>query len=204
MLRFGEDRALAVLARFVRLRVIDREGAYWRRGIQAAGRWLRETGNTVLRVPYTVITPEDWGEVGGYPLGQWLAEQRRAYAAGMLGAGRVAELEKLGMVWSEQNPAWADGIAVARAYAAVHGHFLPPTTTTWERHPIGVWAKNARATARRARENEELRAAGRPVPSPAVIPRRRRLPHRSAQDTAVVGRPAVSTQFSGRGQWRRV
>ncbi|WP_331733897.1 helicase associated domain-containing protein [Streptomyces atratus] len=30
-----------------------------------------------------------------------------------------------------------------------------------------MWAKNARAAARRAREDEELRAAGRPVPSAA-------------------------------------
>ncbi|MCX4852094.1 helicase associated domain-containing protein [Streptomyces sp. NBC_00893] len=167
VLRFSEDRDPAVLARFVRLRVIDPEGAYWRRGIEAAGRWLRETGNTVLRVPYTVITPEDWGGVGGYPLGQWIAEQRRAYAAGTLEAGRVAELEKLGMVWSEQDAAWADGIAVAKEYAAVHGHFLPPTTAVWDGHPIGVWAKNARAAARKARENEELRAAGLRVPSSA-------------------------------------
>ncbi|WP_406253670.1 helicase associated domain-containing protein [Streptomyces atratus] len=111
--------------------------------------------------------PEDWGGVGGYPLGQWIADQRRAYTAGTLDAGRVAELERLGMVWSEQDAAWADGIAVAKEYAAAHGHFLPPTTATWEGHPIGVWAKNARAAARRARENEELRAAGRPVPSAA-------------------------------------
>ncbi|MEV7857074.1 Helicase associated domain protein [Streptomyces sp. NPDC088183] len=167
VLRFSEERDPAAVARFVRLRVIDPERAYWRRGVEAAGRWLRETGSTTLRVPYTVVTPEEWGGVGGYPLGQWIAEQRRAYAAGTLEAGRVAELEKLGMVWSEQEAAWADGVAVAREYATVHGHFLPPTTAVWDGHPIGVWAKNARASARRARENEELRAAGRPVPSAA-------------------------------------
>ncbi|MGW2112602.1 helicase associated domain-containing protein [Streptomyces sp. NPDC001948] len=150
VLLFGEERDPAVPARFVRLRVVDPEGAYWPRGVEAAGRWLRETGNTVLRVPYTVVTPEDWGAVGGYPLGQWIADQRRAYTAGTLEAGRVAELEQLGMVWSEQDAAWADGIAVTKQYAAAHGHFLPPTTATWEGHPIGVWAKNARAAARRA------------------------------------------------------
>ncbi|MEL5957120.1 helicase associated domain-containing protein [Streptomyces sp. CLV115] len=115
------------------------------------------------------------GRGGGYPLGQWINEQRRAYAAGTLEAGRVAELEKLGMVWSEQDAAWSDGIAVAKEYAAVHGHFLPPTTAVWDGHPIGVWAKNARAAARRARENEELRAAGLPVPSAAgAMPEARR------------------------------
>ncbi|MFB6878540.1 helicase associated domain-containing protein [Streptomyces sp. NPDC056323] len=155
VLRFSEARDPAVLARFVRLRVIDPEGAYWRRGVEAAGRWLRETGHSVLRVPYTVVTPEDWGGVGGYPLGQWIADQRRTYVAGTLEAGRVVKLEKLGMVWSEQDAAWADGIAIVKEYAASHGHFLPPTTAVWEGHPIGVWAKNAKAAARPV-------AAGRP------------------------------------------
>ncbi|GAA1310816.1 hypothetical protein GCM10009647_034040 [Streptomyces sanglieri] len=77
MLRFSEERDPAVPDRFVRLRAIAPEGVYWRRGIEAAGRWLRETGNTVLRVPYTVVTPEDWGGVGEYPLAQWIADQRR-------------------------------------------------------------------------------------------------------------------------------
>ncbi|MFD0629342.1 hypothetical protein ACFQ2K_52685 [Streptomyces sanglieri] len=30
------------------------------------------------------------------------------------------------MVRSKQDAAWADGIAVARQYAAAHGHFLSP------------------------------------------------------------------------------
>ncbi|MCX4399625.1 MULTISPECIES: hypothetical protein [unclassified Streptomyces] len=87
--------------------------------------------------------------------------------AGTLEAGRVGDLEKLGMVWSEQDASWADGIAVAKEYTAVHGHFLPPTTAVWDGHPNGMWAKNARAAARRAAANKELRAAGRPVPSAA-------------------------------------
>jgi hypothetical protein len=62
VLRFSEERDPAVLTQFVRLRVIDPEGAYWRRGIEAATRWLRETGSSELRVPYTFVCPEDcWG-----------------------------------------------------------------------------------------------------------------------------------------------
>ncbi|MFB7211899.1 hypothetical protein [Streptomyces sp. NPDC056255] len=68
--RFSEERYPAVPGRFARLRAIDPEGAYSRCGIEAAGRWLRVTGSTVLRVPYTVVTPKDWGGVGGNPLGQ--------------------------------------------------------------------------------------------------------------------------------------
>ncbi|MFB6876083.1 hypothetical protein [Streptomyces sp. NPDC056323] len=77
----------------------------------------------------------------------------------------MAELEKLGMLWSKQETAWADEVAVAKEYADIHACFLPPTTAVWDGYPIGVRAKNAHAAARKAPENEELRAPGRPVPS---------------------------------------
>jgi len=162
VLRFSEERDPAALTQFVRLRVIDPEGVYWRRGIEAASRWLRETGNTELRVPYVYVTPEDWGAVGSYPLGVFIADQRRYYAAGTLEAGRVAELETLGMVWSVQASAWEAGLAVARSYADTHGHFLPPATAVWggDGFPIGVWAKNQRAAARKTYENAARREAG--------------------------------------------
>ncbi|MGW4323542.1 Helicase associated domain protein [Streptomyces sp. NPDC004684] len=162
VLRFSEERDPAALTAFVRLRVIDPEGVYWRRGIEAATRWLRETSNTELRVPYVYVTPKDWGAVGSYPLGVFIADQRRYYAAGTLEAGRVAELEALGMVWSVQASAWEAGLAVARAYADAHGHFLPRATAVWggDGFPIGVWAKNQRAAARKTRENAARREAG--------------------------------------------
>ncbi|MFE2490099.1 helicase associated domain-containing protein [Streptomyces mirabilis] len=37
---------------------------------------------------------------GVCPLGQWVAEQRRAYGAGQMTGQRAQRLEKLGMVWS--------------------------------------------------------------------------------------------------------
>ncbi|MDH6564997.1 hypothetical protein M2160_000018 [Streptomyces sp. SAI-117] len=163
VLRFSEERDPAALTAFVRLRVIDPEGAYWRRGIEAATRWLRETGESELRVPFTYVTREDWGAgIGGHPLGIWVADQRRYYREGTLDAKRVTELENLGMVWSVHASAWETGLDVARDYAAVHGHFLPPTTAVWggDGFPIGVWAKNMRASARRSRENAVRRANG--------------------------------------------
>ncbi|WP_427925183.1 Helicase associated domain protein [Streptomyces sp. cg40] len=160
VLRFSEERDPAALTQFVRLRVIDPEAAYWRRGIEAATRWRRESGNGELRVPYTYVTPEDWPAIGGHPLGAWIADQRRYYAAGTLEASRVIELEALGMVWSVQASAWDAGLAVARSYADVHGHFLPAASVVWDDFPLGVWAKNQRAAARKAAENAELREAG--------------------------------------------
>ncbi|MFJ9351037.1 Helicase associated domain protein [Streptomyces sp. NPDC101237] len=164
VLRFSEERDPAALAQFVRLRVIDPEAAYWRRGIEVATRWLRETGSTELRVPYTYVSPEDWGAAGTHPLGVWIADQRRYYAAGTLEASRVEQLEALGMVWSVQASAWEAGLAIARSYAEVHGHLLPPTTAVWggDNFPIGVWLKNQRAAARKTAENAERRAAAEP------------------------------------------
>lgn len=160
VLRFSEERDPAALAQFVQLRVIDPEGVYWRRGIEAATRWRRETKATELRVPYTYVTPEDWGAVGNHPLGVFIADQRRYYAAGSLEASRVEELERLGMVWSVHASAWDAGLEVARSYAAVHGHFLPRASAVWEDAAIGTWAKNMRAAARKTRENAARRDAG--------------------------------------------
>ncbi|KOV70063.1 helicase, partial [Streptomyces sp. AS58] len=160
VLRFSEERDPAVLTQFVQLRVIDPERAYWRRGVEAATRWLRETGENELRVPFTYVTPEDWSSVGSHPLGAWIADQRRYYAAGTLEASRVAELEKLGMVWSVHASAWDAGLDVARSYAAVHSHCLPAATVVWDSFPLGAWLKNQRAMARRTRENAVRRDAG--------------------------------------------
>ncbi|KUN58233.1 helicase [Streptomyces griseorubiginosus] len=161
VLRFSEERDPAALAQFVRLRVIDPEGAYWRRGIEAARRWLRETGESELRVPFTFVAPEDWGAgIGGHPLGVWVADQRRYHREGTLDAKRVSELEQLGMVWSVHASAWDAGLAVARDYAAVHGHCLPGATVVWDGYPLGTWLKNQRAAAKKTRENAVRRANG--------------------------------------------
>ncbi|MEU9786030.1 Helicase associated domain protein [Streptomyces phaeochromogenes] len=169
VLRFSEERDPFALTQFIRLRVIDPEGAYWRRGIETATRWLRKTANSELRVPYTYTAPAEWGAVGGYPLGRWIADLRRYYTAGTLDAARVTELETLGMVWSAWDTAFTEGLAVAHAWAAAHGHLLPPATAVWENFPIGTWTKNQRAAARRTLQNTERRAAGETISSVAEL-----------------------------------
>ncbi|MFD0069949.1 helicase associated domain-containing protein [Streptomyces sp. NPDC127574] len=165
VLRFSEERDPFALTQFVRLRIIDPEGAYWRRGIEAATRWLRETGSSELRVPYLFTAPEEWGAVGGYPLGRWIADVRRYYAAGTLEAARVTELETLGMVWSAWDTAWADGLAVAKDYAAVHGHLVPPTNAVWggDGMTLGVAEKPARRRPQDTRERRTARRRGHRV-----------------------------------------
>ncbi|MHA7962300.1 helicase associated domain-containing protein [Streptomyces sp. L500] len=164
LLKFSTPRDPAQLARFVKLRVIEPENAFWRRGIEACMRYVKETGAAQLRVPYDFVTPPEWSPAG-FPLGTWLADQRRFNKAGRLAPDRAAELDGLGMVWSHQDVAFEEGLAAARAWAEVHGHFLPPATAVWEGYPVGVWAKNQRTAARLADAIAGRRAAGLPVPA---------------------------------------
>ncbi|MFI9235885.1 Helicase associated domain protein [Streptomyces sp. NPDC053079] len=166
LLKFSTPRDPALLARFVKLRVIEPENSFWRRGIEAVVRYVKETGAVQLRVPYDFVTPGDWSPAG-FPVGTWLADQRRLNKAGRLAPGRVAELDSLGMVWSHQDVAFEEGLAAARAWAEVHGHFLPPATAVWDGYPVGTWAKNQRTAARLADTIAERCAAGLPVGSSA-------------------------------------
>ncbi|WP_329404385.1 DEAD/DEAH box helicase [Streptomyces melanogenes] len=172
LLKFSTPRDPAELARFVRLRVIEPENEYWRRGIQAATRYVKETGAAELRVPYDYVTPEDW-KPARFPLGTWLADQRRYNNTGRLTKERVEQLGALGMVWSHQDIAFEEGLAVARAWAAAHGHFLPPATAVWQGYPIGVWAKNQRAAGRKALVNIVRREGGLPVDAAGAMTQER-------------------------------
>ncbi len=175
LLKFSTPRDPAQLAAFINLRVLNPEHAHWRRGIEAAGIYAREHGD--LKVPFTYRVPggegqtveaEGWpASLASFPLGQWIADARRFYARGDLGEDRVAQLEKLGMVWSHFDVAWEEGLAAARAWAAEHGHLLAPLDATYQGHRVGIWLKNQRAAARKAAEVEQRRAKGLPVQSAA-------------------------------------
>ena len=80
---------------------------------------------------------------------------------------RIAQLEKLGMIWSHYDVAWEEGLAAARGWAAEAGHLLAPLDATYQGYRVGIFLKNARAAARRAAENEQRRAEGLPVKSAA-------------------------------------
>ncbi|MFI2292947.1 DEAD/DEAH box helicase [Streptomyces niveus] len=183
LLKFSTPRDPAHLAAFISLRVVDPEHEHWRRGIEAAVIYAREHGD--LRVPFTYRVPAvddqeaDAGawpaSLADFPLGQWIADNRRFYARGNMDEGRVEQLEKLGMVWSHLDVAWEEGLDVARGWAAEHGHLLAPLDATFQGAKVGVWLKNARAAARNAIENEKRRAEGLPVESTVwAMPERRR------------------------------
>ncbi|KUH35800.1 helicase [Streptomyces kanasensis] len=181
LLKFSTPRDPAQLAAFINLRVLNPEHEHWRRGVEAAVIFAREHGD--LKVPFTYRVPEGEGAEGvgwpaslaNFPLGQWIADNRRFYARGDMDEDRIAQLEKLGMVWSHFDVAWEEGLAAARGWAETNGHLLAPLDATYQGYRVGIWLKNARAAARRAQELERRQAEGLPVKSwtGALSPERR-------------------------------
>lgn len=173
LLKFSTPRDPATLAAFINLRVLNPEHQHWRRGVEAAVIYAREHGD--LKVPFTFRVPaaeeaqaSGWpASLAGFPLGQWTADARRFYSRGDMDTDRVAQLEKLGMIWSHFDVAWEEGLAAARGWAAQHGHLLAPLDATYQGAAVGIWLKNARVAARKAKEIEERRAEGLPVESSA-------------------------------------
>ncbi|MFF8830806.1 Helicase associated domain protein [Streptomyces sp. NPDC015131] len=181
LLKFSTPRDPAQLAAFINLRVLNPEHEHWRRGVEAAVIYTRAHGD--LRVPFTYRVPEGeeaeavgWpASLANFPLGQWTADNRRFYARGHLDQDRIAQLEKLGMIWSHYDVAWEEGLAAARGWAAEHGHLLAPLDATHQGYRVGIWLKNARAAARRALELEQRQAEGLPVQSwTGALPAERR------------------------------
>ncbi len=183
LLKFSTPRDPAALAAFINLRVLNPEHEHWRRGIEAAVIYARVHGD--LKVPFTYRVPGDddqavqtegWpASLANFPLGQWIADNRRFYARGDMDTDRIAQLEKLGMVWSHFDVAWEEGLAAARGWAEQNGHLLAPLDATYQGYRVGIWLKNARAAARKAAEIERRRAEGLPVESSAgAMPAERR------------------------------
>ncbi|MEV7384129.1 helicase associated domain-containing protein [Streptomyces lydicus] len=58
------------------------------------------------------------------------------------------------MIWSHAEVAFAEGLSVAREWAAEHGHLLAPADAMWEGYAVGVWLKNHRAAARQGEDGQ--------------------------------------------------
>ncbi|MFF5569134.1 Helicase associated domain protein [Streptomyces sp. NPDC012829] len=140
-LLFATARDAADIADFVRLRVINLERRGWLRGWSAARRFHAAHGH--LNVPYHA-------EDGAFPLGRWIADQRRTHSTGQLAAARVDALERLGMVWSHPDHVFNTGLQMARAYHAAHGHLAAGHSAVMDGYPVGTWLANRRREARRA------------------------------------------------------
>ncbi|WP_149561567.1 DEAD/DEAH box helicase [Streptomyces cacaoi] len=135
LLRFAAPRDPVMVADWVSFNVIDTEKQDWARGWAALKKFTEREDHA--RVPYG-------HKEGAYPLGQWVAEQRRAYGAGQMTSRRAARLEKLGMVWSAGDARFQENLEAAKAYYEQHWTLCAPRTATMLDRPVGQWLSNLR------------------------------------------------------------
>ncbi|MEU1232303.1 Helicase associated domain protein [Streptomyces sp. NPDC005828] len=135
LLRFAAPRDPVMVADWVSFNVIDTEKQDWARGWAALKKFTERELHA--RVPYG-------HKEGAYPLGQWIAEQRRAYGAGQISGLRARRLEKLGMVWSPADERFQENLQAAKAYYEEHWTLCAPRTATMLDRPVGQWLSNLR------------------------------------------------------------
>ncbi|MFJ9026540.1 helicase associated domain-containing protein [Streptomyces sp. NPDC102259] len=135
LLRFAAPRDPVMVADWVSFNVIDTERQDWARAWAKLKTYVERTGNA--RVPYG-------HREGATPLGQWVAEQRRAYAAGQMTGQRARRLEQLGMVWSPADERFQENLEAAKAYYEQHWTLCAPRTATALGKPLGMWLANLR------------------------------------------------------------
>jgi superfamily II DNA or RNA helicase len=135
LLRFAAPRDPVMVADWVSFNVIDTERQDWARGWAKLKTYVARVGNA--RVPYG-------HREGATPLGQWVAEQRRAYAAGEMSGQRARRLEQLGMVWSPADERFQENLEAAKAYYDQHWTLCAPRSATMLDRPLGMWLANLR------------------------------------------------------------
>ncbi|MEW2467960.1 Helicase associated domain protein [Streptomyces sp. NPDC046994] len=135
LLRFAAPRDPQMIAHWVSFNVIDTEKQDWARGWAALKRFAEREGHARVQIGY---------KEGAYPLGQWVAEQRRAYGAGQMTGLRAQRLEQLGMVWSIADERFQENLAAARAYFEDHWTLCVPRDATALDRRVGQWLSNLR------------------------------------------------------------
>ncbi|MFD5428351.1 Helicase associated domain protein [Streptomyces sp. NPDC127084] len=153
LLRFGTHRDPALIARLVRYNLLEPEHANWLAGHRAAVAYRKRTGNLAVPFGHRELMPNGHS----FPLGQWLADQRRAMWAGTMVTERAEDLEALGIEWYPADAAWEKNLAAARAYFAETGSLAAPVTATALDKPVGQWLANCRKDGGLGTDEERAR-----------------------------------------------
>ncbi|MEU3464806.1 Helicase associated domain protein [Streptomyces sp. NPDC006733] len=135
LLRFAAPHDPVMVADWISFNVIDTEKQDWARGWANLKTFTEREHHA--RVPYG-------HKEGAYPLGQWVAEQRRAYGAGQMTGQRAGRLEKLGMVWNPADERFQENLQAAKAYYEQHWTLCAPRSATMLDRPLGMWLANLR------------------------------------------------------------
>jgi hypothetical protein len=116
--------------------------------------------------------PQVYREKDGYPLGGWVAAQRRTRTNGRLSDDRARRLEALpGWSWKKSENAWDDGYARLKRFVEREGHAGVPTGYHEDGYPLGTWVTRLRRLYRKGTLNPERRARLEALPGWTWDPR---------------------------------
>jgi superfamily II DNA or RNA helicase len=118
--------------------VWDRHDSRWEAGFELLLEYVDENG-------HALIAAQDVFK--GYPLGTWVAIQRRDGQSGKLSAERRDRLGAVqGWVWSLEEERWEKGFRHLQAYVNVHRNSrVTQTYTTEDRFRLGAWVNFQRS-----------------------------------------------------------
>ena len=156
--RVAREKGTLPAARAARLAAVD---ARWFESPETAAADDREWDRHLnLLREFTEITgranPTKYETVWTVRVGLWLHRQRLARRKGELPAGKIAQLEALGVGWETID--WATGIALLEEFAAREGHADVPKKHFEDDLPLGRWLRSQRR-AHRAGDLVDSRAA---------------------------------------------
>ena len=117
----------------------------WAEGFAHAEAYKNEYGN--LLVPAQYRSPD------GYALGRWISNLRQQRANGerqnLLNEERVAQLDKIGMVWDAVSERWEQNYAEALRYYSANGNLdVPAAYKAPSGFALGAWMRNLRRLRR--------------------------------------------------------
>ena len=113
----------------------NRKEIAWQHGFEVAKKYHDTYGN--LMVPGKYVDPD------GYPLGQWIIKNRQQKLNGRLKEERIAQLDKIGMVWNIFDAKWEKAYALAAAYYEENGNLnIPRSYVTAAGERLGQWVES--------------------------------------------------------------
>lgn len=98
----------------------------------------------------------DYVSDDAFPLGRWIATQRRKYQAGKLTESRISQLEKLKIDWNPSEALWQEGYRNALEYSKAHGNlYVPSAFVTDSGYKLGAWLNNQRTKYKTGKLSKE-------------------------------------------------
>jgi Restriction endonuclease/Helicase associated domain/Type III restriction enzyme, res subunit len=93
------------------------------------------------------LVPQRFKDEGGFPLGVWVANQRRAFKTNTLSPDRIKQLNGIGLVWDTLADQWEKGFSHLKKFVDREGHCrVPKRYKANDDYRLGSWIVNQKST----------------------------------------------------------